>query len=142
MRIAGPVRYLLPHQMPFRQVLRIAVALLISLAFVGSEVSLAMTADHSAAADRPVPCHAGAAGVTGTMDEAASLPEQAPPDHAPKAPCPMMQGAQCLSLCAAAPPAVGVTVPFERADDSHPWSYETASTPHMIAPPHRPPKQL
>src|SRR3546814_12965841 len=76
------------------------------------------------------------------MDEAASLPEQAPPDHAPKAPCPMMQGAQCLSLCAAAPPAVGVTAPFERADDSHPWSYEAASTPHLIAPPHRPPKTL
>src|SRR3546814_1755604 len=92
MRIAGPVRDLLRHQTPFRQVLRIAVALLISLAFVGSEVSLAMTADHSAAADSPVPCHASAAGATGTMDEAASLPEQAPPDHAPKASCPMMQG--------------------------------------------------
>jgi hypothetical protein len=118
------------------------VAWLMAFALVVSQMSLALAAPVEAlpagTSRQMLPCHAGA----GMQDEAAMDEGGGSSPAKPLPACPMMQGALCLSICAAVTPsATSIPLP-EPAVAVQLWLRDAAALPHVVPPLQRPPKSV
>jgi hypothetical protein len=117
----------------------IALATALSFLFVQSAVAASAAAGSRAGTIPHVPCEMGDGAMQGAHQ--VNLDDSQASDKGSDHPCPLMQGAVCLTLTAANVPQAR-ELPMVRIAAIYAWPADTDVMVRPITPPDRPPKSL